>query len=85
MRGTLYIGETSNLFKRVWEHKQAVVPGFTKKYQVHELVWFEQHETMETAIGREKAIKEWRRAWKLELIEALNPDWHDLYRDLLVQ
>lgn len=84
MRGTLYIGVTSNLVKRIWEHKQDSVPGFTRKYHVHDLVWFEQHDTMESAIGREKAIKEWRRTWKLELIEATNPDWQDLYRELLV-
>ncbi|MEP6882896.1 MAG: GIY-YIG nuclease family protein [Dokdonella sp.] len=85
MRGTLYAGVTSNLVKRVWEHKQDLVPGFTRKYRVHDLVWFEQHETMESAIAREKAIKEWQRAWKLELIEATNPEWQDLYRELLVQ
>jgi putative endonuclease len=85
MRGSLYAGVTSNLVKRVWEHKNDVVPGFTRKYQIHDLVWFEQHDTMESAINREKAVKEWRRAWKLELIEASNPDWHDLYRELLVQ
>lgn len=85
MRGTLYVGVTSNLVKRVWQHKNDAVPGFTKKYLIHDLVWFEQHDTMESAIGREKAIKEWRRAWKLELIEAFNPDWQDLFPKLLVQ
>lgn len=85
MRGTIYVGVTSNLVKRIWEHKQDSVAGFTKKYQIHDLVWFEQHETMESAIGREKAIKEWRRAWKLELIESANPEWQDLYDGLLVQ
>lgn len=85
MRGALYAGVTSNLVKRIWEHKQDLVPGFTRKYRVHDLVWFEQHETMESAIAREKAIKEWQRAWKLELIEATNPEWQDLYRELLVQ
>ncbi len=85
MRGTLYVGVTSNLIKRIWEHQQDSVAGFTKKYQVHDLVWFEQHETMESAIHREKAIKEWQRAWKLKLIEATNPDWRDLYRELHVQ
>ena len=85
MRGTLYVGVTSNLVKRIWEHKQDLVPGFTKKYRIHDLVWFEQHDTMESAIGREKAIKEWKRAWKLELIEEENPQWQDLYDQLLVQ
>lgn len=85
MRGTLYVGVTSDLVKRVWEHKHNIVPGFTRKYCVHDLVWFEQHETMASAITREKAIKEWRRAWKLELIETSNPDWQDLYQHLLVQ
>ena len=77
--GTLYVGVTSNLIKRVWEHKNHVVDGFTKKYQVDRLVWYEAHETMESAIQREKAIKEWHRAWKLNLIEKFNPDWADLY------
>ena len=81
--GTLYIGVTSALIKRVWEHKNAVVEGFTKRYDVHMLVWFELHENMLDAIAREKAIKEWKRKWKLDLIEATNPDWHDLYFDLV--
>ena len=67
--GTLYVGVTSDLLKRVWEHKNDIVEGFTKRYAVHKLVWFEKHETMENAIVREKAIKEWKRKWKLELIE----------------
>ncbi|HEX7324175.1 MAG TPA: GIY-YIG nuclease family protein [Rhodanobacteraceae bacterium] len=82
-RGTLYIGVTSNLTKRIWEHKHDVVEGFTKKYRVHSLVWFEQHTTMPSAISREKALKEWKRAWKLEMIEAYNARWHDLYPTLL--
>jgi len=81
--GTLYVGATSNLVKRVWEHKNDEVDGFTKRYGVHMLVWFESHEDMATAIAREKAIKEWKRNWKLELIEQANPEWHDLYTDLL--
>ena len=81
--GTLYVGVTSHLAKRVWEHKNDVGEGFTKRYQVHDLVWFEQHQTMESAIAREKAIKEWKRKWKLELIEASNPGWRDLYPELL--
>lgn len=75
----MYVGVTSDLIKRVWEHKNHVVDGFTKKYQVDRLVWYEVHETMESAIQREKTIKEWRRAWKLKLIEKSNPDWADLY------
>jgi len=81
--GTLYVGVTSDLIKRVWEHKSDAVEGFTKRYGVHDLVWYEAHETMMSAIAREKAIKEWRRAWKLELIEKTNPEWRDLYKDLL--
>jgi putative endonuclease len=80
--GTLYVGVTSNLVKRVWEHKQDVVEGFTKRYRVHTLVWYELHDSMEAAIRREKAIKEWRRRWKIALIERTNPNWRDLYEDL---
>jgi putative endonuclease len=81
--GTLYVGVTSDLLKRVWEHKNDMIEGFTKTYRVHNLVWFEQHESMESAILREKAIKEWKRAWKVELIEESNPKWQDLYDTLL--
>ncbi len=81
--GTLYVGVTSDLIKRVWEHKNDMIEGFTKTYRVHNLVWFEQHETMESAILREKAIKEWKRAWKIELIGESNPKWRDLYSELL--
>jgi putative endonuclease len=81
--GTLYVGVTSNLIKRIWEHKNNVVQGFTQKYGVHMLVWFELHETMESAIRREKAIKEWKRDWKLKLIEQQNPAWRDLYSEIL--
>ena len=77
--GTLYVGVTSNLVKRVWEHKNNVVEGFTKKYSVHTLVWYELHESMESAIQREKAIKNWKRDWKIRMIEEQNLDWHDLY------
>jgi putative endonuclease len=77
--GTLYIGVTSDLTKRIWEHKNSMVEGFTKRYSVHRLVWYELHEGMESAIAREKGIKEWKRAWKLEIIETANPDWEDLY------
>ena len=81
--GTLYAGVTSDLVKRIWEHRSGDIPGFTKRYCIHVLVWYELHETMESAIVREKAIKEWKRQWKLELIEATNPQWRDLYPDLL--
>ncbi|HET7175279.1 MAG TPA: GIY-YIG nuclease family protein [Gammaproteobacteria bacterium] len=81
--GTLYTGVTSDLAKRIWEHKNGSMEGFTKKYDVHTLVWYEQHETMESAINREKAIKEWQRAWKLRLIEESNPEWRDLYPDIV--
>ena len=80
--GTLYIGVTSDLLRRVHEHRSDAVPGFTRRYQVHMLVWFEQHATMDTAIAREKALKEWKRAWKVQLIEAGNPRWVDLFPGL---
>ena len=81
--GTLYIGVTSDLIKRVWEHKNDFVDGFTKRYGVHVLVWYEVHETMRSAIAREKALKNWKRSWKLGLIETANPDWLDLYSELV--
>ena len=81
--GTLYCGVTSDLVRRVYEHRTDAVPGFTRTYRVHLLVWYEQHGTMETAIAREKAIKEWKRRWKLELIEKENPYWRDLFPGLL--
>ena len=81
--GTLYTGVTSNLLKRVWEHKNNLVEGFTNKYGVHTLVWYELHNTMDSAIQREKAIKNWKRAWKLKVIEKMNSHWRDLYSDLL--
>ena len=81
--GTLYAGVTSNLVKRIWEHKHHVVDGFTKKYGVEILVWYEVHETLESAISREKAIKNWKREWKINVIEMMNPQWLDLYSDLL--
>jgi putative endonuclease len=77
--GTLYIGVTSDLVKRVWQHRNDMEEGFTKRYGVHHLVWYELHENMESALQREKRLKEWKRAWKLELIENTNPDWQDLY------
>jgi putative endonuclease len=80
--GTLYVGVTSNLVKRVWEHKNNVVEGFTRQYNVHMLVWYEVHETMESAIAREKAIKEWKRVWKIRRVEEVNPEWKDLYETI---
>ena len=76
--GTLYIGLTSDLQKRTWEHKNDLADGFTRKYRVHQLVYYELHEDMISAITREKQIKKWNRAWKLELIEEQNPRWLDL-------
>ncbi|MEX1829069.1 GIY-YIG nuclease family protein [Luteibacter sp. CQ10] len=80
--GTLYVGVTSHLVKRVWQHREKFVDGFSSRHDVSRLVWFETHSTMETAILREKQIKRWKRAWKLELIEAENPQWRDLYPEL---
>ena len=80
--GTLYTGVTSDLTRRVYEHKNNLVDGFTKKYGIHKLVWHEQHETAESAITREKQIKKWNRKWKLELIETNNSLWKDLYDEL---
>jgi putative endonuclease len=81
--GTLYTGVSSSLIQRIWQHKQELMESFTMKYNVKKLVYFEVHDTAESAITREKQIKKWRRAWKLELIEASNPDWKDLY-DLVI-
>lgn len=81
--GTLYTGVTSDLVKRVWQHKNNVVEGFSKKYHVHLLVWYEVHNEIESAITREKQIKEWKRVWKLELIEKTNPTWNDLYNEIV--
>ena len=77
--GTLYLGVTSDLCRRIWEHKSKAAPGFTARYAVDRLVWYEVHARIDEAIVREKAIKKWRRAWKIALIEAMNPDWQDLY------
>ena len=81
--GTLYIGVTSDLIKRVWEHKNDLVEGFTKEYGVHQLVYFEMLEDMVLAIQREKQMKKWNRDWKIQLIENDNPEWHDLYDSLV--
>ena len=80
--GTLYIGVTSDLKKRVWEHKAKVAEGFTEKYDVQNLVWFEEHQNAESAITREKQMKEWKREWKLNRIKDMNPEWRDLYEDI---
>ena len=80
--GTLYIGVTSDLIQRIWQHKSNLVKGFTERYGVHRLVWYEVHDSMESAIQREKAIKKWNRAWKIELIEKNNPTWGDLYNEI---
>ncbi len=80
--GTLYTGSTDDLTRRAWEHREKVIPGFTAKYGVQLLVWYEQRETREAAFRRDRQIKEWKRAWKVELIERQNPAWADLYETL---
>jgi putative endonuclease len=79
--GTLYIGVTTNLVKRVWQHKEELVASFTKTYGVHRLVWYEIHADLLAAIAREKQLKKWNRSWKIELILESNPTWRDLYVD----
>ena len=81
--GTLYIGVTNSLSFRVWKHKNNIIEGFTKKYNVHMLVYFEQYTNILLAIKREKQIKKWNRKWKLKLIEEKNPEWKDLYKDII--
>jgi putative endonuclease len=81
--GTLYVGVTSDLVKRIWQHKNDQAEGFTKKYAVHDLVYFESHENMLSAIQREKQIKKWQRNWKVEMIEAKNPSWTDLWSQIV--
>ncbi len=80
--GTLYVGMTNDLVRRVWEHKHDLTAGFTQRYGVHQLVWYETAATAQAAITREKQIKKWRRAWKLQLIETMNPEWKDLYDEI---
>ena len=77
--GTLYVGVTSDLVKRIWQHKNNALGGFTHKYNVHDIVFYEKHECAESAIRREKRLKFWKRQWKIELIESNNPQWIDLY------
>ena len=81
--GTLYIGVTSDLIQRVWQHREGVADGFTKKYGCKTLVWYEHAPDIESAIRREKQMKEWKRRWKLRVIEELNPNWDDLFASLL--
>ena len=81
--GVLYVGITSNIVKRVYEHTQQLTDGFTQKYFIHRLVYFEIYEDSLTAISREKQLKHWKREWKIELIEKSNPEWKDLYNSLL--
>lgn len=81
--GTLYIGVTNNLVRRVFEHRQDIIDGFTKKYKVHMLVYYEHVNDIYSAIEREKTIKKWNRKWKIDLIEKSNPNWNDLYHDLI--
>lgn len=85
LNGTPYVGVTRDLAGRTWQHREHVVDGFTKRYGVTRLVWYEMHETMESAILREKRIKKWRRAWKMQLIDASNPSWRDLWPDITGQ
>jgi len=80
--GTLYVGVTNDLRRRVYEHREGMVAGFTKRYRVYRLVYYEVYGTVPQAIAREKQIKAWKRAWKLEAIEGVNPDWNDLYEQL---
>ncbi len=80
--GTLYVGVTRDLARRVWEHRNGFVGGFTRRYRVHCLVWYEPHDDMTSAITREKRLKKWKRAWKLRLIEEANPQWRDLWDDI---
>ena len=82
-RGTLYIGVTSNLIAGTWQHREHVVEGFTKRYDVTKLVWYELHGSMEVAIFREKQLKKWNREWKLRLVQEFNPDWRDLWDDIV--
>ena len=80
--GTLYVGSTTDLVRRIWEHKNKIIPGFTTKYNVNQLVYYEEHELYIEAAKREKRFKNWCRKWKLDLIENLNPTWRDLYEDI---
>ena len=80
--GTLYIGQTDDLLRRIWEHQTGALPGFARKYGLKHLVWFEQHESRQAAFARERQLKKWNRAWKLNLIQTGNPEWRDLAGDI---
>ena len=80
--GTLYVGVTGDLIRRVWQHRNGLIEGFTRRYDVHLLVYFEMHDRMDAAIRREKQVKKWRRSWKLRLIEQRNPQWSDLWDEI---
>lgn len=80
--GTVYIGVTSNLVKRVWEHRTGVIEGFTTRYDLKMLVWYQAHERIEEAIATEKRMKEWRRSWMINAIVSMNPEWRDLWPDI---
>jgi len=82
LNGTLYIGLTSDLVKRIWQHREGLAEGFTKRYGIKDLVWYEVHSEITEAIRREKQIKKWDRSWKVELIQESNPGWRDLYADI---
>ena len=82
IQGTLYIGVTSNLVQRVWQHREGVADGFTERFGVKRLVWYEMHETMQATIAREKSLKKWNRAWKVRLIEERNLAWRDLWEEI---
>ena len=82
-RGTLYVGVTNNLIRRVFEHKNKLIEGFTEQYDVNLLVWYESTESIESAIAYEKKLKRWRREWKIEMIEERNPEWVDLYQQII--
>jgi putative endonuclease len=80
----LYIGSTSNLIQRIWQHKNNIILGFTAKYRVHQLVYYEEYQNLAEMIRREKRLKNWHRKWKLNLIEGFNPTWRDLYKEICV-
>jgi putative endonuclease len=84
-KGTLYVGVTSDLIKRFWQHKTKAIAGFTSNYNVINLIYYEQYTDIQEAILREKRVKRWKRSWKIQLIESLNPEWRDLYGSLLAQ
>jgi putative endonuclease len=82
--GTLYVGMTDNLIQRIWMHRNGVLPGFTKRYGIKLLVWYEQHDSRGASLIRERQLKKWNRSWKLQTIEQTNPNWRDLYEDLSI-